>query len=173
MKWLWIMKLWKKHLLCQQLSQEQDGVQPSTSLCSPWGNATCRGSLSVPRTFLPHSWKGFVLSDKHWAEPYVSLVALCNKGGRVSIYCSTYENFLFWPDLRGRIELHRVSFLIDIGRLKFAANVDTDFFSADGILVFLEISRSTWACQCQFLLYKQLLDPKADLRVLFPCKCQK
>lgn len=73
----------------------------------------------------------------------MSLVALCNKGGRVSIYCSTYENFLFWPDLRGRIELHRVSFLIDIGRLKFAANVDTDFFSADGILVFLEISRST------------------------------
>lgn len=90
----------KETFSVKQLSQEQDGVQSSTSSCSPWGNATWHGSLSVPRTFLLHSWESIVLSDKYWAEPYVNLVALCNMGGWVSIYCSTYENFPLWPDLK-------------------------------------------------------------------------
>lgn len=188
MKWLCIMKPWKNLILpARQLSQERDGVQPSTSSGSPQGNTACHRARfyhflplqSVPRTFFPHLWKGFVLSDKHWAEPYVSWVALCNKGGWVSIYCSTCESFPFWPDLKrwDWITLHLISdwhWMLKIYcscRHRFVVFFFFFSFSAEGILIFPEFSRSTWACQCQFLLYKQLLDPKADFTVLFPCKC--
>lgn len=78
--------------------------------------------------------------------------------------------FLFGPTSRGDIELHFISDWHWV--LKIYCQCRHKFYSAEGILILPEISRSTWACQCQFLLYKQLLDPKAEFTVLFPCKCQ-
>ena len=111
-----IVKPWKNpDPPCLTRSQERDSVQPSISKSSPWGNAACHRSpfycpsLSLGLSFL--LMEGSVLSDKHWAEPYVSRVALCKKGGWVSIYSSTCEIFRFWPDLKGWdwITLHFIS----------------------------------------------------------------
>lgn len=159
----------------QQLPLERDGVQPYPSKSSSWGSVAClRSPFYCPSLSLGLSSplvEVFVLSDKHWAKPYVSWVALCNIGGWVTSYSSTCESFPLWPHLKGGcwITLHFISDWHWMPKIYFQCR--HRFYSAEGI-IFPEISRSTWACQCQFLLYKQLRDPKAEFTVLFPCKCQ-
>lgn len=115
----------------QQLPLERDGVQPYPSKSSSWGSVACLRSpfycpslslgLSSPlvevfvfliNTEQNHMWAG--LHYAIWEDGLLAGLQLV-------------KVFLFGHISRGDVELHCISFLIDIGCLKFTSNAGTGF----------------------------------------------